>query len=74
LYFNGFLQMCSPYLIEPVACTPASGREKGLVENQVARALALLHPTPAARLTDKCIAYAKAHRPELTGQTIWEVF
>jgi hypothetical protein len=29
-----FEQMCSHYLIEPVACTPASGREKGQVENQ----------------------------------------
>jgi hypothetical protein len=28
-----------------------------------------------ARLLDKCIAYAKAHHhPELTEQTIWEVF
>jgi hypothetical protein len=28
-----------------------------------------------AWLTDKCIAYTKAHlHPELTGQTIWEVF
>jgi hypothetical protein len=28
-----------------------------------------------AWLTDQCIAYAKAHRhPELTDQTIWEVF
>jgi hypothetical protein len=28
-----------------------------------------------AWLTDKCIAYAKAHRlPELTEQTIWVVF
>jgi len=30
-----FEQMCSHYLIEPVACTPASGWEKGQVENQV---------------------------------------
>jgi transposase len=30
-----FLQMCSHYLVEPVACTPASGWEKGQVENQV---------------------------------------
>lgn len=30
-----FLQLCSHYLIEPVACTPASGWEKGQVENQV---------------------------------------
>jgi transposase len=27
--------MCSHYLIDPVACTPASGWEKGQVENQV---------------------------------------
>ena len=32
--YNGrFLQMCSHHLIEPVACTPASGWEKGQVEN-----------------------------------------
>ena len=30
-----FLQMCSHYLVEPTACTPASGWEKGQVENQV---------------------------------------
>ena len=30
-----FMQLCSHYLIEPVACTPASGWEKGQVENQV---------------------------------------
>ncbi len=30
-----FLQMCSHYLVEPTACTPASGWEKGRVENQV---------------------------------------
>jgi transposase len=24
-----FLQMCSHYLVEPTACTPASGWEKG---------------------------------------------
>src|SRR4051794_5967379 len=27
-----FLQMCGHYLVEPVACTPASGWEKGQVE------------------------------------------
>ena len=27
--------MCSHYLVDPVACTPASGWEKGQVENQV---------------------------------------
>ncbi len=30
-----FLQMCGHYLIEPDACTPAAGWEKGQVENQV---------------------------------------
>ena len=34
-YNRKFLQMASHYLIEPVACTPAAGWEKGQVENQV---------------------------------------
>ena len=34
-YNARFLQMRSPHPIEPVACTPASGWEKGQVENQV---------------------------------------
>ena len=29
------LRMCGHYLVEPTACTPASGWEKGQVENQV---------------------------------------
>jgi transposase len=84
VYNRRFLQMCSHYLVDPVACTPASGWEKGQVENQVG----LLRErffTPRLRfktydemnawLLDKCIAHAKAHRhPELTEQTIWEVF
>jgi transposase len=84
LYNRRFLQMCSHYLVEPVACTPASGWEKGQVENQVGLVRERFF-TPRLRfksydelnawLTDKCIAYAKAHpHPELTGQTIWEVF
>ena len=84
LYNRRFLQMCSHYLVEPVACTPASGWEKGQVENQVGVVRERFF-TPRLRfksydelnawLTDKCIAYAKAHpHPELTGQTIWEVF
>ena len=35
LYNRRFLQMASHYLVEPVACTPASGWEKGQVESQV---------------------------------------
>jgi len=31
-----FLQMCSHHLIEPVACTPASGWEKGQVRTRSA--------------------------------------
>ncbi len=84
LYNRRFLQMCSHYLIEPVACTPAAGWEKGQVENQVGLVRERFF-TPRLRfknldelndwLTDKCVAYAKAHRhPELTEQTIWEVF
>jgi transposase len=84
LYNRRFLQMCSHYLVDPVACTPASGWEKGQVENQVGLVRERFF-TPRLRfksydelnswLLDKCIAYAKAHHhPELTGQTIWEVF
>ena len=84
LYNRRFLQMCSHYLVDPVACTPASGWEKGQVENQVGLVRERFF-TPRLRfktldelndwLTDKCVAYAKAHRhPEMTEQTIWEVF
>jgi transposase len=84
LYNRRFLQMCSHYLVEPVACTPASGWEKGQVENQVGLVRERFF-TPRLRfknldelnawLLDKCISYTKAHRhPELTEQTIWEVF
>ena len=34
-YNRRFEQMCGHYLVAPVACTPASGWEKGQVENQV---------------------------------------
>ena len=84
LYNRRFLQMCSHYLVDPVACTPASGWEKGQVENQVGLVRERFF-TPRVRcqsyaelnawLLDQCIAYAKAHRhPERTDQTIWEVF
>jgi hypothetical protein len=84
VYNRRSLQMCSHYLVDPVACTPASGWEKGQVENQVGLVRERFF-TPRLRfknldelnawLLDKCIAYAKAHRhPELTDQTIREVF
>ena len=83
-YNRRFQQMCSHYLVEPVACTPASGWEKGQVENQVGLVRERFF-TPRLRfksydelnawLMDQCIAYAKAHRhPELSEQTIWEAF
>jgi len=34
-YNRRFMQMCAHHLVDPVACTPASGWEKGQVENQV---------------------------------------
>jgi len=84
LYNRRFLQMCSHYLVDPVACTPASGWEKGQVENQVGLVRErFFTPRPHfktlgemnAWLLDKCIAYAKAHRhPEFTERTVWEVF
>ncbi len=71
LYNRRFLQMCGHYLVQPVACTPASGREKGQVENQVGLVRERFF-TPRLRvksfeelnawLLDKCVAYAKAHR------------
>lgn len=36
-YNRRFAQMCGHYLVGPVACTPASGWEKGQVENQAQR-------------------------------------
>jgi transposase len=79
-----FLQMCGHYLIEPVACTPAAGWEKGQVENQVGNLRERLF-APRLRvasyeelngwLLDQCIACARADRhPEQSDQTIWQVF
>jgi transposase len=79
-----FLQMCSHYLLDPTACTPASGWEKGQVENQVGvvrerffkprlrfRDYAELN----AWLLEQCVAYARKQRhPEIVDQTIWDVF
>ncbi len=84
LYNRRFLQMCGHYLVDPVACTPASGWEKGQVENQVGLVRERFF-TPRLRfksyeelnawLLDRCIAYAKAHRhPDFADRTVWEVF
>ena len=83
-YNRRFLQMCSHHLVDPVACTPASGWEKGQVENQVGLVRERFF-TPRLRfktydelnawLMDKCIAYAKTHaHPERPEVTIWAAF
>ena len=83
-YNRRFLQMCGHYPVDPVACTPASGWEKGQVENQVGlvrerfftpRLRVSSYDELNALLLDKTIAYARAHRhPEFRDQTIWEAF
>src|SRR5690242_12278089 len=83
-YNRRFLQMCSHYLVEPAAYTPASGWEKGQVENQVGlvrerffspRLRVTSYDELNAWLLDKCVAHARAHRhPEQREQTIWQVF
>lgn len=79
-----FLRMCAHYLVEPVACTPGAGWEKGQVENQVGALRGRLF-TPRLRfrtyeelngwLFDQCVAYAKRHpHPVFKDRTIWQVF
>jgi hypothetical protein len=79
-----FEQLMSHHLVEPTACTPASGWEKGQVENQVGVVRKrFFSPRPSfktladlnAWLADKCIAYAReqAH-PEQTDKTVFEMF
>ena len=79
-----FLAMCSHYLVEPVACTPAAGWEKGQVENQVGNARERLF-TPRlhfanyaelnAWLEARCLAQARSSvHPEQRDKTVWEVF
>jgi len=79
-----FEQMASHYLVEPTACTPAAGWEKGRVENQVGNVREwLFTPKPRfqsladlnAWLERRCreIAQGAAH-PEQPENTCWEVF
>ena len=83
-YNRRFLQMCSHHLVDPVACTPASGWEKGQVENQVGlvrerffapRLRVKSYDELNAWLMDKCIAYAKTHaHPDRPEMTVWAAF
>ena len=70
--------------VEPTACTPAAGWEKGQVENQVG-VMRERFFTPRLRfasydelnawLLDRCMEHASAHRhPELRDRTNADVF
>ncbi len=84
-YNRRFLQMCSHHLVEPVACTPASGCGEGARSRTRSASSANASSPPRLRsksydelnawLLDKCLSWAKAHaHPERPDQTIWEVF
>ena len=83
-YNRRFLEMCSHHPVEPVACTPGAGWEKGPVESQVGHVRGRLFvPRPRGRtyaeingwLEDQCIAEAKRRRhPTIKDKTVWEVF
>ncbi len=79
-----FEQMCSHYLVEPVACTPASGWEKGQVENQVGNVREWLF-TPRLRfptiedlnvwVAEQCLKKAGTLRhPQFKDRTVADVF
>ena len=79
-----FQQMASHYLVEPTACTPSAGWEKGQVENQVGTVRARFF-TPRlkfksyeelnAYLLDRCVAFAKAQpHPEQKERSVFAVF
>ena len=77
-YNRRFQQMCSHHLVEPVACTPGAGWEKGQVEKQVADVRGRLFvPSPRGRsyaeinewLMDRCIEDARKHpHPTIPAQ------
>ena len=79
-----FAQMCSHYLVEPVACSPGAGWEKGQVENQVGTLRQrLFTPRPRvttldelnARLRTEVVTWAQgAMHPERRDLTVWEVY
>ncbi len=83
-YNRRFLVMCNHYLVDPTACTPASGWEKGQVENQVGNVREWLF-TPKLRvaslaelnehLAARCLQLAaeRAH-PEQQERRVVEVW
>ena len=79
-----FTQLMSHHLIEPTACSPAAGWEKGQVENQVGTLRGrFFAPKPAFKtladlngwLADKCVEYARSQRhPDQIDELVFEVF
>lgn len=84
IFNRRFVQLCSHYLLEPVACTPAAGWEKGQVEKQVKNVREwLFSPRPRFKdleelncwLRGQCIAISKKrNHPEDKERTIWALF
>jgi transposase len=79
-----FEHLCAHYMIEPTACTPARGNEKGRVERQVAIDRSkFLTPMPRGsslselndQLMSQLIHYNNTHKhPKYKEKTIDEVF
>lgn len=79
-----FMEMMNHYRIEPTACTPAAGWEKGQVENQVKNLRKQIFvprlkyddlTTMNQHLKDECIKHAKqCLHPEQPDRSIWSVY
>ncbi len=79
-----FLQLMSHHLVEPTACTPAAGWEKGQVENQIGtmrerfftpRLKFKSYDELNAWLLDRCVVYARAQpHPEQRECTVFDLF
>ena len=83
IFHPRFLALMNHYVIEPVACTPASGWEKGQVENQVQFLRGeLFCPKPAfddldalnAWLRLRCAELAERRHPDQQDRKIAAVF
>jgi transposase len=83
IFHPRFLALMNHYVIEPVACTPASGWEKGQVENQVHFLRGELF-TPRLAFDDldalnewlrlRCGELAERHHPDRQDRKIVDVF
>ena len=84
IFNKRFARLCSHYLVEPVACTPGAGWEKGQVEKQVKNVREwFFTPRPRFKdieelnvwLAEQCIKNSKKRQhPEDKDRTVWEVF